>query len=97
MWGLKFYDAYNCLLTIGGEFQVQHSDIDIKYYKFAAGQDAWISQRVDGKWERIKGVDGQNFQQEIEKLLPQKENFGFNWDYANFLIALTFFAEGRAQ
>ena len=96
-WGLEFHDAFNGMIVIGGEFSIS-IDSQINRYKFSAGTDkAWIKRLDSGEWKKIPGIFNYNFQEEIVKLLPQKKDFGFNWDYANFLIALTFWSESKKK
>jgi len=93
IYGVDFHDAYNCLLTIGGEFSVRKGS-NVERYKFSAGNDAWIKKYENGNWVNIT-TNGSRFQEDIVNILGEQS--GFKWDYQTFFIALSFFEEGKKR
>jgi hypothetical protein len=91
MWGLRFHKASNTLIAASAEFSVQGRDGSQARYSWAGGpHGGTLSRRNwDGEWEKI----GQGTERDIEAILPQ--SWGHKWTYADFLLALTFWGEGR--
>ena len=93
IFGVDFHDAYNCILTIGGEFSIR-KDGNIERYQFSVGSNVWIKKYTNGKWINVP-TDGSRFQEDIVNILGDQP--GIKWDYRAFLVAVSFFEEGQKK
>jgi len=101
MYGLEFREASNALICGSAEFEVRKRD-STHYYRVIFGPDGMSIDRpiqnirtadaYDDGWERIKE---HATNADIEAILPKRADFGMNWTFSQFMLALTFFGEGH--
>jgi len=90
MWGVEFREAKNSLIGATATFEVKSRRGSSHLYQTGMGpRRTWLEERIDGEWIRITNhAETEDF----EAILPT--DFGFDWTYADFMVALTFFGEG---
>ena len=98
MWGIEFQEANNSLICAGATFEVRHReerrDTSIMYCIGMHPGGTWIDRQdyKTGEWERIAY---RAEPEDIEAILTS--DFGFDWTYSDFMIALTFWGEGHKR
>ena len=93
MWGIQFREARNSLICANAIFEVRNRDKPDELYRTGMGPDGWWIDRQDDKGEWVR-VSGHAETKDIEAILPNAADFGMDWTYRDFLLALTFFGEG---
>jgi len=94
-WGIEFRETNNCMFSVSAEFIVarESGERDDKLYKLYHGPILSHLEVMgnDGGWTNIP-IEG-DFERAVEKILPS--NYGYNWTWESFMIALTFWEEGQ--
>lgn len=99
MYGLDFTSGTNSLICGNAHFKLSYRDQskrDVSLKMYMAPAD-WNLERYNwqtGKWETI----ARNHDEVIAMLTtmwPKKDDFDVDWDWPKFMLALTFFDEGR--
>lgn len=99
MWGIEFEEARNSLIVITATFTIKHRNKRDETFRFADGPhggwlDVFDPNAPEGKeWNRITW--GNNVRQEVEQRFP--DEYGFSWTWETFLVALTFWGEGKQR
>ena len=100
MYGLEFRESSNELLGGSAEFEVRTVDSQgrqqFHHYKIVFGPDGmWLykpAQNGKDVWEPIiAAVEDAD----IEAILPKRSDFGMDWTFQQFMLALTFYGEGH--
>lgn len=97
MYGLEFHKADNMLICGGAEFEVRKYDGNDKYYRISFGPQGMRLEKpahTEGGWETI---NDHAEAEDIEAILPKKSDFGLDWTFSQFMLALTFYGEGRKR
>ena len=96
MYGLEFHAANNALICGSAEFEVHKNyRYDYAYYRLIFGPDGMsLDKRGTKGWERIHDR-AENA--DIEAILPKKSDFGLDWTFSQFMLALTFYGEGHKR
>ena len=101
MYGVEFHKADNAMICGSAEFEVRkvgsQGRSESGYYKIVFGPNGtWLSkpsQTEDG-WttitEKAEAPD-------IEAILPNRSDFGMDWTFGQFMLALTFYGEGHKR
>lgn len=94
MWGIQFdKDTSNNLICASASFEVRKRGGPYEYYAVRWHPDIGmeIDRRGANGWEVIR----RNAKPaDLEAILPKKEDFGRDWTYSDFMLAMTFFGEG---
>ena len=81
------------------EFEVRKRNERYCYYRVRFHPDIGMviersSRQSDDEWETVKkGAKPED----LEALLPKKSDFGKDWTYVDFILAMTFWAEGHKR
>lgn len=94
MWGIQFdSETSNSLVCASASFEIRRYSGPSEYYRVRWHPD--IGMEIDkvgsSGWEVLK----RNAQpQDLEAILPKRSDFGHDWTYQEFMLAMTFFGEG---
>uniref|UniRef100_A0A6H1ZWK5 Uncharacterized protein n=1 Tax=viral metagenome TaxID=1070528 RepID=A0A6H1ZWK5_9ZZZZ len=92
MWGIQFDKATsNDLICACARFEVRKQGVEHYTVRWHPDIGMEIDRFGAKGWETIR----YNAQPaDLEAILPKKCDFGRNWTYSDFMLAMTFFGEG---
>lgn len=96
MYGLDFLEAHNELITAGAKFIVRRwkpNESDITY-ELEAGVYLKAFDPESAQWNIV--AKGDRIPEFLEKVVLGSR-YGFDWTYRDFILALTFWAEGKGK
>ena len=96
MWGVEFRgETSNALICATAEFEVRKRGRRGSLYRVRQGPHGmFIDQNRTGVWLSVKeNATGDD----VVAILPTAEDYGHDWTYSDFMIALTFYGEGRKR
>jgi len=93
MYGIEFRKADNALICGSCEFEARYANKPYRFFRVRFHPD--IGMAVDESlakgWETIleRATD-----EDLEKLLPKRQDFGVDWTTSKLMFAMTFYGEG---
>jgi len=98
MWGIEFRgDTGNSLICAIAEFEVRARERGKGgYYRVRWHPDIGmaIDKTCEGGWETFKE---RAEPEDVEAILPNKSDYGHDWTYRDFMLAMTFWGEGHKR
>ena len=94
MYGLEFHKADNALICGSAEFEVRKRNRhDDAYYRVTFGPSGMSIDKLNG--ERWETINAKAEPEDVEAILPKKSDYGMDWTFSQFMLALTFYGEGH--
>ena len=97
MYGLEFSTADNALICGSAEFIVRKRTGNDQCYRVFFGPNGMILDKAahtESGWETI---NDRAENADIEAILPKRGDFGMDWTFSQFMLALTFYGEGHKR
>jgi len=97
MWGIEFRkDTSNSLICASAVFELRtYGSMGIEYKEMRVRWHPDIGIAIDERDDdNFKCIKNHAEPKDVEDILPKKNDFGYDWTYANFVLAMTFFGEG---
>lgn len=97
MYGLEFHKADNALICGSAEFEVRKGDGGYGYYRVNFGPNGMRLEKpahTEDGWETINDCAEND---DIVAILPKRSDFGLDWTFPQFMLALTFYGEGHKR
>ena len=94
MWGIEFRsETSNSLICAVAQFQLRKYGESYREMRVRWHPDFGIAidENKSGEFECIKNYAKP---EDVEAILPKKNDFGHDWTYSDFMLAMTFFSEG---
>jgi len=89
MFGIDFIEGHNSLIVLGARFTVRSVDGPDSIYKWSAGPEGEYLQKENWRTGKLEKST-----QSLVDVLPS--SFGLDWKQRDFILALSFWCEGRS-
>lgn len=100
MYGIEFIEAQNALICGGADFILSYRDREKRAERYKLwihpdfGMKLQRRKHEDHSWEEVsRGRNGEVISY-LQNVFPKKSDFDLDWDWAKFMLALTFFDIG---